>query len=418
MRQPSRVGYVVLVVSFALLASTTEAMAASGDLDTTFSVDGTTVTPVRDSSGAHDVAVQADGKIVVAGYAWSPREIHFALVRYTAQGSRDLTFGNRGRVVTDMGRGGAARAVAILPSGRILAAGYAAVKNHARFALARYDATGALDQNFGGDGRVTTLFGSEAQGLGMAVQSDGKIVVVGSSDSRFAVARYTHDGVLDPTFGGDGTVRTSIGSYASASDVVITGGGEIVVAGDAQVNGGSRFAVVRYRANGSLDRRFGGDGIVTTQFGVDDGGRGVILQPDGKIVVAGFTAGRHRGYRFALARYRAGGSLDLSFGGDGKVITSFGDTDATAFDATLQGGKIVVVGRTGEIGGTWGFALGRYQADGRLDPTFGGDGRVATAIGVSGAIAEGVAIQPGGEIVAVGETVRRRSRFVAARYIG
>ena len=383
-----------------------------------FNGDGRVITRVQTSAGAHDIASQPDGKIVVAGYSWGPGEIHFALVRYTRHGGRDRTFSRDGKVSTAIRDGAAARGVAIQPAGRIVAAGFAIVGHHDRFAVARYKPSGALDRSFRGDGRLTTALGTQAAGTAMALQRDGKIVVVGSSDQKFAVVRYKPSGRLDRTFSGDGKVRTRIGIvYAEARAVAIAPDGKIVVAGEARINGKSRFAVVRYRPNGSLDRSFGKDGKVTTRFGVDDRASGVVIQPDGKIVVAGSTADKRFGYRFGLARYQAGGGLDPTFGGDGRVRTSFGDTDANAFDVALSNGKPIAVGRTGAIGGSFQFALSRYKSNGRRDGTFSADGRVVTRFR-HGAIADTVAVQPNGRIVAFGENVRRHSKFVGARYMG
>jgi uncharacterized delta-60 repeat protein len=401
-----------------------EAAAGDGALDQTFSGDGRVITSVQKFSGARDVAIQANGKIVVAGFSTGGGENHFAIVRYTANGGRDASFGGDGEVATDVRGGGGARAVAIQSNDKIVAAGHALVGQHDRFAVVRYKLDGSLDRTFGDDGRVTTAFGANAQAFALAVQRNGKIVVAGTSYGRhdaIALARYRPNGHLDPTFSSDGTLRTHIGSAAEGSDVAIGRNGRIVVAGSARVRDRSRFAVTKYRRDGSLARAFSGNGKITTRFGTDDAADAVVVRPDGKIVVAGSCElpTDNRGYRFALARYRLNGSLDPTFGAGGKVTTTFGDTDANAFALVrLKGGKVVAIGRSGAIGGFWRFALSRYRLDGRRDRTFGKDGRVLTGI-ANNAIAFGGALQRDGDIVAVGEAfVNGHNRFVGARYVG
>ena len=205
----------------------------------------------------------------------------------------------------------------------------------------------------------------------MALQGDGKIVVVGDAGGggAFALARYNPNGSLDPSFSGDGRQTTDFGDFGVARGVALQGG-KIVAVG---IGDAGDFALARYNPNGSLDPSFSGDGKQTTDFGGSDEASGVALQGDGKIV----AVGRDGPGDFALARYNPNGSLDTSFSGDGKQTTDFGDFDG-ANGVALQGnGKIVVVG----VGGTGNFALARYNPNGSLDPSFSGDGRQTTDFG-------------------------------------
>ena len=406
----------------AVLAAAQPASARDGVVDTTFGRGGRVTTRVQRFSGARDVALQGHRKTVVAGFSSGGGENHFALVRYTAHGRRDFTFGADGDVSTDV-RGGGARAIAVQPNGRIVAAGHALVGRHDRFAVVRYNTNGSLDRTFGHEGMVTTAIGSNAEAFGIALQHDGRIVVVGTSHGRhdkLAIARYRSNGRLDPTFSRDGVLRTAIGSSASASDVAVRRG-KITVAGEATVSGTAQFVVARYLSGGALDRTFGGNGKVVTKCGTDAGAHTVLVQRNGKIVVAGFCEIRtdRRGYLFGLVRYRRNGSLDPTFGKGGRVTTTFGETDATAFGLVRQtGGKLVAIGRSGAIGGSWRFALSRYRLDGRRDAAFGANGRVVTGI-ANNAIAFGGAITPSDKILAFGEGfVNGRNRFVGARYLG
>ena len=200
---------------------------------------------------------------------------------------------------------------------------------------------GSLDRSFGSMGRVTTSFpAGGAWGNALAIQADGKIVVAGSVDGAFALARYDPDGSLDTSFGSSGLVTTSFAEGdAWGNALAIQANGLIVVGGSA----GGKFALVRYTIDGLLDSSFGSGGQLTTWFA---GGRAwataVTIQTDGKIVAAGGD-----GRKFALARYETNGALDNRFGGDGKVRTDFGpQAKDYVIGATLQSdGKIVAAGK-------------------------------------------------------------------------
>jgi uncharacterized delta-60 repeat protein len=340
---------------------------ADGTLDTTFGDRGivmTNFTPENDV--ANGVAIQSDGKIVVAGQAGNgPR---FVLARYTSDGALDPSFGGDGKVSTSFTTtgGDAATAVAIQADGKIVAGGIAHVNcTCEKFALARYDSSGRLDTSFGGDGKATVHFKGGGELRAMAIGSDGRIVVVGGGVpdvDRFEVARFNADGTLDSTFDGDGKVKTNMGEgEESATGVAIQPNGKVVVVGytdlphEAGDVGPGKFAVARYEADGTLDQMFGNNGRVTTVFRTDAAARGVAIQSEGRIVVVGVVGGA--GGRFALARYERNGTLDATFGGDGKVTTNFSsDEDGASAVAIQNDGKIVVGGHArGDR-----FALARY----------------------------------------------------------
>jgi uncharacterized delta-60 repeat protein len=282
---------------------------------------------------------------------------------------------------------------------------------------------GDLDPIFSGDGRMTTGFPGNADASGVAVQADGKIVAVGSvSDptthkSKFALARYRTDGTLDPIFSGDGRVTTAFpGGFAEANGVAIQQDGKIVAAGG-EAQG---FALARYNPDGTLDLTFGGDGKVTTGFATGAFANAVMVQADGKILAAGQANLASGEFRFALARYRPNGTLDLTFSGDGRVTTALPGGLAGASDLALQqDGKIVAAGSASDPTTFMPrFALARYRTDGALDPTFSGNGKVITAFPGDFAEAFGVALQQNGKIVAAGDT-RPGSfdfQFALARY--
>ena len=280
-----------------------------------------------------------------------------------------------------------------------------------------FAAPGDLDASFGGDGVVYTSFARSSNSFAAdsAVQSDGKIVAAGRagiSSGRFAVARYNVDGSLDGTFSGDGKVTTDFTRREDlAYAVAIQSDGKIVAAGRAG-GGRGRFALARYNVDGTLDATFSGDGKALTNFSRnDDFAAGVAVQSDGKIVAVG-VAGGYLTCNFALARYNTDGTLDVTFSGDGKAVTKLTTRRDFASDLVIQSdGKIVAAGRAGGAFGR--FGLVRYDTEGRLDTTFGGDGKVATNFSRREDLANGLAIQSDGKIVAAGTA---HARFALARY--
>ena len=291
-----------------------------------------------------------------------------------------------------------------------------------RFALARYNPNGSLDASFSGNGKQTTGFPRGSNGArGVALQGDGKIVVVGSAADTtgsfdFALARYNPNGSLDTSFSGDGKQTTGFG--APTLRPLWRSGATARSPSSAKARGNfGDFALARYNPNGSPDTSFSGDGKQTTDFGgFSDRATDVALQTNGKMVAVG---GNNVG--FALARYNPGGSLDPTFSGDGKQTTDFG-ASAAGDGVALQGdGKIVAVGRGPGVNG-YAFALARYNPNGSLDPSFSGDGKQATDFGFLNQVggARGVALQGDGKIVAVGVGAgpSQTDDFAIARYLG
>ena len=309
--------------------------------------------------------------------------------------------------------------------------------------------SGSLDTTFGESGKVVTSIGSgNSQALALGIQSGGKIVAAGRSfnstgnKNDFALVRYNAGGSLDTGFGtgGTGIVTTSIGSsndQANALGIQYNGTPDfkIVVAGSSYNSNSSKFdfALVRYNANGTLDTGFGtgGTGIVTTSIGNSyDYANALGIQPDGRIVVAGrsFNSNSNK-YDFALVRYNANGTLDTTFGTNGKVTTSIGS--GSVYDYAYALGiqpvgmsdvKIVVAGYSSN-GSKYNFALVMYNTDGSLDTGFGAalTGIVTTSIGSSYDAAHALGIQSDGtsdfKIVVAGSSANgSKYNFALVRY--
>ncbi|MCC6327391.1 MAG: PxKF domain-containing protein [Acidobacteria bacterium] len=400
---------------------------ATGSLDPTFDTDGKVTTPVGNSDDvASSVAIQADGKIVTAGYIRNGTNLDFAVVRYNADGSLDTTFDTDGKVTTPIGSSNdSAFSVAIQPDGKIVAAGYGSnTGSHSDIAVVRYSPDGSLDSTFDIDGKVTTSVGnSNDVARSVAIQPDGKIVVAGYSIGAtidFAVVRYNPDGSLDTLFDTDGKTTTAVGNgNDEARSVAIQRDGKIAVAGSAFNGTNDDFAVVRYNADGSLDTTFDTDGMVTTQVGISyDFAIAVAIQPDGKLVAAGSSTSASDD-DFAVVRYNADGSLDTTFDTDGKVTTPVGNFHDYASSVAIQpDGKIVAAGasRTGPFED---LAIVRYNPNGSLDTAFDADGKVTTPVGNFSDVARAVAIQPDGKIVAAGDSSNgSNDDVVVVRYGG
>jgi uncharacterized delta-60 repeat protein len=429
------------------------------NLDPSFGNGGKVVT---DFTGSTDVgfaiAIQPDGKILVGGSAANTNTngTDYGLARYNTDGSLDQGFGTNGKVLTDVGgQGDFISAIALQPDGKIVAAGFSFTDNIFDFSVARYHADGTLDNTFGNGGKVLTDFqNNDDEAFALVIQPDGKIVLAGfTADSNFdldfALVRYNPDGSLDNSFGTAGRALSDFsGSDDQSFSLLRQADGKLIAAGVA-INSQTfegEFALARFNLDGSLDGSFGKGGKTTTAFEEGSSISSTALLPDGKIIAAGFAFTAHEDLRpnhgevtgdFALAKYNADGSLDESFGEEGKVTSDFFGEDDAINAITLQNdGKIIAAGsaveghrdegrvlnfakadsllRTarqkdlnigrptdGELDPS-AFALARYNPDGSLDQSFGGDGKVSAEVAHDVNVAFAVALQSDGRIVAAG----------------
>jgi len=273
---------------------------------------------------------------------------------------------------------------------------------------------GTLDTTFNTTGLVTTDFAaSQDQGYATVVQSDGKIVVVGQADAKLGVVRYNADGSLDGGFGAGGKVSITVGANARATAVALDGN-QIVVGGYAvaAVSPSSQedFVVAKLNADGTLDNSFGVSGVAATDIGGNkaDVATGLMIQPDGKIVLVGGT-GPSATADFAIVRYNVNGTLDTGFNLTGKTSTNFGAGDQANAVTLGSGNTIVVAGRTGQD-----VALARYSSAGALDTSFNVTGKVTSDLSAGGAdSATGIAVDGSGNYLVGGVS---NSNFVLARY--
>jgi uncharacterized delta-60 repeat protein len=436
-------GIVTAAIMLAWFISPQLAQAAAGDLDPTFGSAGTVMTDINRSTDiAQAVAVQADGKLIVVGQTYKHNDFSgedFVVTRYNTDGTLDNTFGSGGRVRTDFpGLAAVPSSVVIQPDAKIVVAGgaFPLFTFLGNFELVRYNPNGSLDRSFGNGGIVTTTFSEGSYASAVALQPDGKIIAAGtvfvdfiigeSSNTDFALARYNSNGSPDATFGNGGQVSTDfVGLEDDALSVLIQPDGKIVAVGSAN-NPATYydFAAVRYLSNGTIDTTFGVAGKVSTDFGDQnfDRARSAALQPDGKIVAAGFAISQNGGVQnFAVARYTSNGVLDTTFSGDGKNQIDFGDCCQSANKVLLQSdGKIVTIGYADTEDSDSDFLLARLNPRGSLDASFGVGGKVRTSFGDLNGGAKGAALQADGKIVAVGFQAtfsNQWANFALARYL-
>jgi len=306
--------------------------------------------------------------------------------------------------------------VAVLASGKVLVVG----ATQAGFAVFRLLPSGALDATWGSNGLVTTQLGITGFYSAVALQPDGKIVATGRvqpSDPRaddFAVARYLDDGGLDPTFGDGGVSTTDFGPPASQADIPVSiqlqADGRILVGGYTETNGvvaTENFAVARYNVDGSLDTTFGSNGKVVVDVpGTADAPGVIALAPGGKVLVGGASAAStsvSARFDVTAVRLNGDGTLDTSFADAGVFVAGFGTNVNSPIRAVAVDGtsRTTLAGRLSNPAQGPDFAAVRLDPTGTLDPTFADGGVVTTDLG-SGESAHSALLQPDGKLLLVG----------------
>jgi uncharacterized delta-60 repeat protein len=438
----------VLAISSTDLLTITQA--AAGDLDLTFGHSGKVVSDLFGQiEVANALALQSDGKLVVAGYTApltnSNSRGDFALARYHSDGTLDATFGNNGKVVTDFDatHRDQANAVSVQSDGKIIAAGFTSFigsddNTDFAFALARYQADGTLDATFGNQGKVVTNISNPSdfniyyrESLNaLAIQKDGKIVATGTAflnftqSMDFTTIRYNGDGSLDTSFGTSGRVFTNFSTTTpsdpndSAGEVFIQSDGKIVIAGRVH-HLAFDYGIARYNNDGSPDSTFGQGGqLATSVLRQASGNAGketaMAVQADGKIIIGGFTQSNGVNY-FALSRYEANGNFDSTFGNGGQVKANL---SGAIRSLTIQSnGKIIAAGTSSENSGD--FKLARFHVDGRLDENFMSSGTTTTDFSGHADQLFATARQSDGKIIAAGAATNSAGNldFAVARYL-
>ncbi len=407
---------VTLISTIGMVFLYTHTLAQAGSLDLSFGTSGKVATALSTNGHSYGTAtaIQSDGKIVAAGYTFLGSNIDFALTRYNMDGSLDVSFDGDGKVTTDIGDSlDFCYAVAIQNDGKIVLAGSTA--NYSKLAVVRYNINGSLDSTFDMDGIVIpNIAATYVQGYSLSIQSDNKILIAAQSFSGanydYSIIRLNTNGSLDLSFDTDGIVLTDINGDDLAYAISLQSDGKIVVAGSSN----SDLSVVRYNTNGSLDNTFDMDGKVKTSITIgSDVATALTIQSDGKIVLAGNT--NAAGNLHMVVRYSSNGSLDSTFDSDGIVLTS---NICSIYGVKMQSdGKIIAAG-TYPVGSNMDFVVVRYNSNGTLDSTFDSDGVVTTDLGFgTDDFAYATSIQSDGKIVVVGNGYNSSyNNFMVVRY--
>lgn len=401
----------------------------NGTIDTTFGNDGIVMNDFYTfnrasnwNSGILCIKLQSDGKILTYEFGSQNYTSVTVLSRYNSDGSPDSSFGNNGRIGCNSSPISGNNPLVIQPDGKILVLG---VQNlnpspgvySSQFVVERYNTDGSIDNAFATNGRVATAFGSSYDiPKALALQTDGKIVAVGfttgTTNPKFAIARYTINGDLDTTFGSDGKVLTSFGTGINcfANFVTLHPDGKILVTGTTTGIDGTDFALAKYNANGSLDTSFDGDGKATNAFDTSDNSseiNSVFEQSDGKFVITttAYVGGAYdQADDLVTRRYNSDGTTDTSFGTNGKVTTTFQTGFNTGLNIAIQSdNRILVAGYSHPLSSAQNdFNVLRYQSNGTLDTTFNNNGKVTTKFDASNDNSTVMLLQPDGKLISIG----------------
>jgi uncharacterized delta-60 repeat protein len=364
------------------------------------------------------IDVQKDRRLVVAGSTSVGGDFDFAVARFEADGDVDNTFSGNGFEVTPFDGFDGGDDLAIQRNGRIVLVGRSDLGPDGAFAAARYVTGGTLDSSFSDDGKVTTPFSEPSGAEGVALQRDRRIVAVGQTGSDFALARYRPNGNLDQSFAGDGRQTTSLAKFDTAEAVAIQRDGKIVVAGSSCRGPGmsceDNVSLARYKPNGRLDRSFSRDGKTRPNLGGGDSARDVAIQRDGRIVVVGAASpGPQIDSDVLVARFKPNGKLDRSFSRDGRAYVDFGDSDLANAVTIHPRGQIIAVGST-QATPTVDSVIVRFRPNGKLDKSFSDDGRLTADIASgNGDTAQDVVLQTRRKIVITGGIAPSNDFYVA-----
>lgn len=403
-----------------LFVSTAGAQVGDGMVDGSFANGGSSITPIPGvgslrATDRQDLYILPDGRILQSFTYFNGTDNDFGLARYLSDGTLDPSFGGgTGYVTLDLGGDDIARSFGLQSNGSIVLGGTSLGASGGQFALARFSSNGVLDPSFG-TGGISLLDGSDNYyGYAVAIRPNDKILLGGQVDNgfapRFGVAQFTANGALDNfAFGSGGIAQfPAINSEDQVNSLFILPDGSVLAGGYSRQGSTYDFALVKFTPTGNLDPSFGTGGYRLTDFGSTrtDIAIPIALTPTGKIVLAGFTdvgPGTTFNSDLALAQYTSTGNLDPSFGSGGTVTTPLG-ADESGYDLAVQpDGRIVLAGFRGtDVTSTDNdFVVARYLANGNLDPSFGGSGNGTNIIDL-GANDLGFSMALGGSYILLG----------------
>lgn len=401
----------LLLLASNLILMAFVAVAQDGTLDAQFATSGiATVQFSNATSDAHAIGLQPDGKILIAGvvlYGGS----RVAIARYNTDGTLDNTFGNAGKSTLTITGQSYITSIAIQADGKIVLAG--SLDQSAM--VVRITAAGALDPTFGGTGYATYTDGGFTKFEDLRILSNGKIMTCGFASTKYGLVRWNADGTADATFGTGGYVLNDVGLLATLRRMSVQSDGKILLTGTVYNSTNYDLIVARFKTDGSFDTSFGtgGKAISSISAGNNETGNDIAIQSDGKIVITGRVVIGAKS-SVLVARYNINGTLDTSFGTNGATITAVGTENAEGISVALMGsGKVIVAGFAGT---SKQFLVMRYTAAGALDSGFGTAGVTKTLIGTK-CYADEVRIQSNGKVILGGTSeVSNVHSFALARY--
>lgn len=416
----------IFVLTLTFLAYFNVLDAQDGILDNSFDMDGLVTMDINNSNDVmKSIITQADGKIIVAGYTSDMVIDKFCLVRFNSNGMVDNSFGSNGVVITTFAYTSIASDVALQNDGKIIVAGHTWGGSENNFALARYNSNGVLDASFGNLGTVSTPFSSKnAVARTLKIQTDGKIVVGGhvySSNNdfdEFAIARYNTNGSLDVTFGTGGQVATSfgIGTKNWINSIQLQNNGKIVAGGFSN----NFFALARYNLNGTLDLTFGINGLITTIIPNTTQGiiNSIALDTDESIFAGGFSTDtiNNGTNNSTIVKYDSLGNPDSTFGMNGILVTNISAENDVIADILIQAdNKLLMAGSSSE-NSVFQFAIARFDSTGNPDSTFGANGVVKTLVNPNFNQLEAITLQSDGKVLTTGFIDNYPYDLAIARY--
>ena len=366
-------------------------------------------------SEADGITLQSDHKILITGSTRTPNGYdHAFIARYNEDGSVDNSLNGTGIILLDLQENSYSNSILVQPDGKILVGVESSDSTGQMAWVLRFNENGTPDNSFDGDGKVSSPLYRKTGVDALVLQPDGKILFGGYAASAgyidsFLIIRLLSNGAFDHSFDGDGILKFGVGEeYANVTSLMVQPDGKIIAAGFAVFNWNEDFTIARFNANGTLDQSFSGDGILSMTFSYgDDRVKEGLLQPDGKIVVAGFALNPiNEKNDFAIARVNPDGTLDDSFHGNGMALTYITAYADGAYSLLRQpDGKLVMGGLAHSDLPQYGYGLtfARVNSNGLLDNTFDGDGvyTLENEMGTESLI-YGMSLQPDGKIISAG----------------
>lgn len=368
--------------------------AQTNPIDSTFGNSGKTIVDITSVNIAQNhIATQIDGKIILAtskvkynsGYDYD-----FCLFRFNTDGSLDNSFGSQGMILCDLGSTeDFAFDVAIQSDDKILVVGSSGEFTDRDFALVRLNADGTYDQSFGDNGIVKTSILFDDELYSVALQTDGKVVAGGIGNSKGYIFRFLDDGSLDNSFGSNGKVSLQYGGFTMIRDIIILDDGSIFAAGQIGGSGADGF-VAKINNDGSANTSFGTNGKYVVNFSNQEYINSLSCQSDGKLLLGGaygYMSGSNPTFEFLILRLTTEGILDISFNNSGKTTFGFGLNNAfnECNSITLDANNnVFAIGYTNNLQQTnSNFAIAKLTTNGNLDLSFGNNGKVVSDFGSS-----------------------------------